>query len=522
MEQTTRGGSEQAMNRQQRRAALKSGEAETDLAAAERVFGQALERQRAGRLADAAGLYRKAVRLAPGQAEIHYNLGVVLMQMGHPEQAADAWKTALAVRPGYPKALNNLGLALGDLDRLDEAEAVLREAVGGPAEFPETHNNLAIVLRGKGLLGQAETHCRRALVMRPDYADACNSLGIALFEQGRPDEAARAYRRAVALEPAFAKAHFNLALVLLQLGELTEGWAEHEWRWRGGARHLRQRKLAGSEWQGEPLDGRRILLHAEQGFGDGMQFVRFAGILAGRGGRVILEVPRALVRLCRTLAGPVDVVAAGDRLPAFDVHLPLMSVPRVLGTTLATIPVQVPYLSADPGAVSEWATRLAGLPGIKVGLVWSGDPRPHDPKANIIDRRRSMRLVRMAPLLAVHGASFVSLQKGIPAAQLAEVPDTLRPTDAAAAIDDFADTAAVVANLDLVITVDTAVAHLAGAMAKPVWVLSRFDGCWRWLRERSDSPWYPTARLFRQSVPGVWDDVIADVADRLAGLTRSR
>jgi hypothetical protein len=227
-----------------------------------------------------------------------------------------------------------------------------------------------------------------------------------------------------------------------------------------------------------------------------------------------------LTRLLVSVAGVAQVVAAGDPLPAHDLHLSLMSAPDRLGTTLATVPGEIPYVAPDQALVAAWSRPLAGMSGPKVGLVWAGDPRPDDRRAHAIDRRRSMALRRLAPLLAVPGIAFVSLQKGSAAAEIGQLPDDLRPLDPMGEVSDFADTAGLIANLDLVISVDTSVAHLAGAMGKPVWILSRFDGCWRWLSGRDDSPWYPTVRLFRQAAPGDWDPVIARVVEALAKLRR--
>jgi Flp pilus assembly protein TadD len=506
------------VNRKQRRAEAKERPA-TDLASAQRVFAQALTRHQAGRLGEAEALYRKAIRLAPGEPEIHYNLGLVLRQAERLDEAAREWRAAVEIRPGYVRALNNLGIVLAELDRPEEAEAYLRTALACADNTAESHNNLAIVLRDRGHQDEATIHCHRALALRPDYADAHNTLGIALYEKGCPDEAIAAYRRALEVSPGFAKAHFNLALALLLKGDLGRGWEEHEWRWKGGARHLQMRRDRQPEWQGRSPAGKTLLLYGEQGYGDALQFVRYATIAASMGARVMVEVPQPLVRIVGTVHGVADVVAAGRTPPPFDWHLPLMSVPRAVGTTLETIPAAVPYVRPEREAAAVWGRRLAGMAGLKVGLVWSGDPRPHDPAANAIDRRRSVALSRLVPLLTVPGVTFFSLQKGMPRRQIADLPADLRLLDFTDEIDDFADTAALLANLDLLITVDTAAAHLAGAMAKPVWILSRFDGCWRWLQNRDDSPWYPTARLFRQKAPADWDGVISEVRDRLVDLT---
>ncbi|MDR3437976.1 tetratricopeptide repeat-containing glycosyltransferase family protein [Telmatospirillum sp.] len=506
------------MNRKQRRAADKTAGrpiAQGD-AKSLRFFEQAVRHHEAGRLDQAVALYRQAIDGAPREAELHYNLGLALAQMGRREDAVAAWRMALDIRPLYPKASNNLGKILAELGRLEEAENSLRLAAALAPDIPEIPNNLAGVLRQQGAWQEAETLARRAISLFPTYADAYNHLGILEADQRRLRDAIATYRRALRLEPNNAKAHFHLGLALLTVGELTEGWAEYEWRWKGGGRHLTARPLGRKQWQGEDITGRRILLHAEQGFGDTLQFIRFAKPLADSGATVIVEAPGPLLSLLTTMAGVSEVVEQGSPLPPFDVHLPLLSLPHHLGIVLNTIPAEVPYLTATDTAVAAWHERLTAYPRPWVGVVWAGDARPDDPFANATDRRRSLRLDALSPLLDVPGVTFVSLQKGEPAKQLSAIPEHRRPLDWTDRLIDFADTAALTANLDLVITVDTAMAHLAGALGRPVWIASRFDGCWRWLADRDDSPWYPTARLFRQAAPGMWQPVIAAMTTELA------
>jgi tetratricopeptide (TPR) repeat protein len=502
------------MNRKDRRAAGASASASSPA----KLFDQAVRHHAADRFAQAITLYRAVLAQAPNEPEVHYNLGMALAQSGHPDQAVACWRTALSLRPLYPKASNNLGMTLAELGQLDEALSCLRFAAALAPEVAEITGNLAAVLRQTGAWDEAEALLRRTLCLDPAYADAYNNLGILEADRRRLGPAVTAYRRALRLAPGHAKAHFNLGLALLTQGALAEGWAEHEWRFKGGGRHSTPRPFRRPLWQGESLAGRRLLLHAEQGFGDSLQFLRFAQPLAATGATVLVEVPPALVRLAKTVPGVAQVVASGDDLPAFDRHLPMLSLPHLLGVTLTTIPAQTPYLSADPQAVAMWRQRLAPCPRPWVGLVWAGDPRPDDPFANAIDRRRSIGLTVMAPLLALEGVTFVSLQKGAPAAQTALLAEGQRLLDWTGELTDFADTAALTQALDLVITVDTAVAHLAGALNRPVWIASRFDGCWRWLEDRDDSPWYPTARLYRQTAPGPWDQVVASMAADLAGL----
>jgi hypothetical protein len=306
-------------------------------------------------------------------------------------------------------------------------------------------------------------------------------------------------------------------------GDFAQGFREFEWR-RPHRQAMRPpRSNLPPRWTGEDPTGRTILLQAEQGLGDVLQFARYATEIVALGAQVILEVYPPLKRLLASVPGIAQLLTPDDALPdGVDWHLPMMSAPYVLGTRLETIPATVPYVSPDAKMKAAWERRLAKLPGLKVGLVWAGDPRRHDPRAHAIDRRRSIALDRLTPLLMVPDVHFVSLQKGVPSAQIGKIAAELQPLDLMEEVADFADSAALVANLDLVISVDTSVVHLAGALGKPVWILSRFDGCWRWLTGRDDSPWYPTARLFRQTAPGNWDEVIVRVARELAEFQRKK
>ena len=299
------------------------------------------------------------------------------------------------------------------------------------------------------------------------------------------------------------------------MGRLEEGFREYESRWDVEA--LGAPTLPQPRWTGQKLHGETVLLYAEQGLGDTLQFCRYAPMVAAAGGRVILVVPKALRRLLTTLDGVAAVLSEEDDvLPPFDYQCPLLSLPFAFGTTMATIPAPVPYLSADP---LPWAGFLDELPGLKVGLVWAGRSRTEQPHAVAIDRRRSMRLADMAPLFSVPGCSLVSLQLGPPVTQMQALPAGAVLHDVSGRLNDWGDTAALIAGLDLIIAVDTAVAHLAGALGKPVWMLNRFDSCWRWFLHRDDTPWYPSMRQFRQTRRGDWAVVIERVTDALRTMT---
>jgi len=489
-----------------------------------RLRDAAVLHHRAGRLAEAERLYRQALALDPGHADSLNLLGVLAQQSGRTGLALDLLGQAIARDPAVAGYHANLGNMLGEAGRLDEAVASFGRALALDPTQPEAHSNLAHALAQLGRLDEAIACCRAALALRPGFAQAlynlgnllwqagrleesvacCRqavaalpgdaqahaALGIALRQRGRLADAEASSRTAIALRPDLAEAHTNLAMVLIAQGDYPAGWREYEWRWRTpdfapGLRHFAQ-----PQWRGEVGGGRTLLLHAEQGFGDTLQFCRYAMLAASRGFRVVLEVQAPLLRLLRGL-------------------------PLALGTTLATVPSALCYLRADAAQAASWRARLDALdrPGLRVGLVWAGNPRPLSPAAAAVDRRRSVPPAMLAPLVAVPGVHFVSLQKTGPAA-----PAAFGLTDCMAEVTDFADTAALVQNLDLVISVDTAVAHLAAALGRPVWLLDRFDHCWRWLAGRADSPWYPTLRVYRQPQPDDWASVVADVARDLRSL----
>ncbi len=461
-----------------------------------------------GRPAEALASYREALRLRPDFCEAHSNLGAALHALGQPAEAEASHREALRLRPDYPEGHANLGNALRDLGRLAEAEASHREALRLWPGYPEAHSNLGATLRERGRLAEAEASCREALRLRPDFsgahgnlgnvlrdlgrlteaeasyrealrlrpnsAEAHNNLGAALHALGRTAKAEASYREALRRQPDYPDAHNNLGHTLLLAGQLQEGWNECEWRWQ--TRHLSgaARNFPAPQWSGEPIGDRVILLHAEQGFGDTLQFCRYVPLIAA-GARTILEVQAPLVRLLSRLPGITGIVARGDNLPPFDLHCPLMSLPRAVGTTLDTIPTSTRYLDADPTRTADWRERLAGLPGLRIGLVWAGSARSDKPELNAVDRRRSIPLNLMSPLGEASGVSFISLQKGEPAAQADQLADGVTLHDFTADLHDFEDTAALIDALDLVISVDTAVAHLAGALGKSVWLLNRFD-----------------------------------------------
>ena len=327
----------------------------------------------------------------------------------------------------------------------------------------------------------------------------------------RLDEAIAVFRQAIALNPNLPGAHNNLAMALLARGDFQQGWEEYEWRLKCEDFPSHLRNLTQPQWDGGPLETRTLLLHTEQGFGDAIQYIRYLPLVAQRGGRIIIGCQAELQRLFRTIPGSCQIVTPGQPLPAFDLHCPLLSLPRVFGTTLDNIPKTVPYLSPEPALVDAWNRTLGAAGGrLRVGLAWAGNPRF---KA---DRTRSLNLQQLAPLAAARGVKFYSLQKGPAGEQAKHPPAGLEWVDLGPEVKDFADTAAVMSLMDLIITTDTSVPHLAGALGRPVWVMLQFVPHFCWLLDREDSPWYPTMRLFRQDSRGDWESVITRVAEALS------
>ena len=507
-----------------------------------------------GRWEEATDYYREAVRLAPQAFEAHNNLANAFRSLGRLDEAEEQYHEALRLDPGYPEARFNLGVLFSARGSKDLAEAQFREAVhlrpdhapsltmlgdlveedGRLAEAeplrralwkirpndPASHRRLGGLLAKLGDFAEAENCLKTALQAEPDDLESLGHMAMACINLGRPGDAEACCRTVLGGDPNNANAHNNLGIALLAQGKYAEGWEEWEWRFRSWS--MAARPFDVPQWAGEPMDDGTLLLHAEQGYGDTLQFCRYVPMAAERA-RVVLEVPQALVRLMSRLPGVARVVAAGDRLPAFNKHCPLMSLPGVFGTTLETVPGPMRYLRAEADDVAYWRSRLSGLSGLKVGLVWAGNPRKEVTLHQLADARRSVPLDLLGALLArLPDVAFVSLQKGEGAEQAAQLPPGFELHDWTAELDDFADTAALIEALDLVISVDTSVAHLAGALGKPVWLLNRFDSCWRWLRDRTDSPWYPTLLQFRQPSLGDWDSVAAAVRAALIDVACNR
>jgi predicted O-linked N-acetylglucosamine transferase (SPINDLY family) len=473
----------------------------SNLVAAYLEWGNALSAK--GQTAEALEAFQQAVALKPDFIEALDKIGQCLQLLENLDGAIAAFQTIIRLKPDTFEAFNNLGIALQGRAQLDEAIACFRQAVRLKPDLAEAHNNLGNALRAKGQVDGAIVALREAVRLKPAFADAHSNLGVALTELGQLHEAIAAYRRAIELKSDFAQAHWNYALLLLMLGVFEEGWKEFEWGLR--VRRLRLgRDLPQPRWTGQDAPGKTILLVSDGRFGDAMHFIRYAPLVAERGATVLLECQTELAPLLNRVQGISAVFVRGEQLPEFHWQTPLLSLPLVFGTTMKTIPADVPYLSAPPDRIEQWAKRLAGDSSFKVGLAWAGSARRD---------ARSCPLETFAPLAAVPGVTFYGLQKGPEANQ--PVPPGLRLIQMGDELHDFADTAALVSNLDLVISVDTSVAHLTGGMGRPVWTLIPFNPGFQWLRDRADSPWYPTMRLFRQTTPGDWLDVVRRVAQHL-------
>ncbi len=465
-----------------------------------------------GRNAEAIDCYRRALALDPALAQAWHNLALALKAAGAPEEALHALKRAVAAAPDYLDARHNLGELYHETGALDRAEETFRAILASDPGYLPSWNALGITCQVQGRLEEAVQCYRTALSRNPDYLHALNNLGSASRALGCVEEAIACYRRVLELDPSYADARWNLSLVELQLGRYREGWLGYEARFEK-VDPIPRPEFPVPAWDGSPLAGRTILLHAEQGFGDTFQFVRYAPLLAAQGGRVLVQCQgRAIAAVLTTVPGVERVLLREDPLPRFDCHASLMSLPFLCRTELATVPAQIPYLFADPLLIERWRPRIpAG--GLRVGVVWAGRKSYKD------DLKRSLSLPLFAPLAGVPGVSLCALQVGDGAEQAAHPPPGMELIDLGSSIKSFADTAAIVAQLDLVISADTAVAHLAGGMGAPVWVLLPAACDWRWLMERDDSPWYPTVRLFRQRRRGDWDEVLQRVARELATLT---
>ncbi len=455
--------------------------------------------------------YRRALALRADLPDLHGSLATLQYKQGAYGEAVESCQHALALDRNQPEILTQLGNALADLGKYGAAVEAHRQALALKPDSAPALLGLGYFFERKGDLASAIDAYRTAIKLDPESSAAHLQSGSAEVLQDRLEEAAACFERVLHWAPDSAEARAFLGLIHLKQGNFRQGLSEYEDRWRTSYGFRFRRTFPQPLWKGEPLEGSRILLHCEQGLGDTLQFVRYVPLVAARGGKVILEVQPRLHRLLAQTPGAAEVICRDEALPKFDWQCPLLSLPLALCTEFDTIPAHIPYLSPDPVQVEVWKQRLPG-DSLRIGLAWSGSPlHPHE-------RWRSIPLEQLAQLTKLEGTRFCSLQMGAPAGQVQQLGARVHLVDLQSEQKDFADTAAIVANLDLVISIDTSLAHLAGAMGKPVWVLLSKSADWRWFLDRDDSPWYPTARLFRQSILGDWQDVVTRVERELREL----
>lgn len=534
---TSAGRLDEAVTKLKRAVTLAAGHAPAHLA-----LGLALLQQR--QLRDAANALHRAVQLDRKLTAAFLQLGIVHFELGEMPQAAAALQHALELKPDSPITLNNLGCALRALRQFDRAAERLEHAVRLQPDYAEAWKNLGLVradqgdldaalgsieearrlspqrcdilvslgntLRDAGRLDDATASYQAALAIDPDLEDARNYLANCLRDLGRFQEAIEQYDRSIELRPESVFAHLNRAMTWLRRGDFERGWSEYEWRWKVAG--VTKPVFTQPEWDGSPIAGRTILLYTEQGLGDTIQFIRYARLLRDEGARVLVQCDASMLPLLRQVDGIDQVVASGQALPPFHVHAPLLSLPRLAATRVESIPADLPYIRPDERLATRWESALAGIRGFRVGIVWQGNP------SYALERFRSVGLRCFRPLAEIEGAQLISLQKGPGCEQIEGFRATHQLIDLGGDLDAggaFVDTAAVLPHLDLVVSVDTAIAHLAGAMNVPVWLLTSALSDWRWLHDRSDSPWYPSMRIWRQQQLGDWAELVSRVSSEL-------
>jgi tetratricopeptide (TPR) repeat protein len=457
--------------------------------------------------------FQKALQIDPSFVDAYYNLGNALREKGRLDEALTAYQKALELDHTFFMAWYNQGQILREKEQLDEATACYRKAIELNPVNPEVFNEMGIILQEKRQFDEAIACYRKALQVKPDFVKAISNIGNALQRKGAFQEALTMYRKALYIDPENVDAHFNMALIFLTAGDFKKGWKGYEWRWR--LKDSFRRSFEQPLWDGSDIKGLTILLHAEQGFGDTLQFIRYAPLVAERGARVIVECHRDLKSLLGCVEGIERIMALGEEYLDFDLQCPLMRLPYIFHTEIDTIPATIPYIKADAALVRKWRKRIEyNDSGLKVGLSWCGNP------AHENDRNRSCSLEIFSPLAQLNNIALYSLQKGEASKQALHPPAGMQLIDLIGEIIDFSDTAALIENLDLIISVDTAVTHLAGAMGKPVWTLLPFVPDWRWMLNREDSPWYPTMKLFRQPSSENWKSVIDRLTEGIGDLQK--
>lgn len=482
-----------------------------DYAEAHNNLGNALRIK--GKLEKAEASFRRALRINPDFAEAHNNLGATLHELKRLEEATNSYRKALRSDPEYAAAHNNLGNALRDLDNKDKALISYRRAIALRPDYVEARCNIGNVLRELGKSKEAIDNYRKVLNLHPDHADAHNGLGNALKEAGKLEEAEASYQDALRTRPDFAEAYTNLGMLQLLNGNYADGWNNYDWRRKLTQYRFRPRNYKKPLWDGGELTGATIFVHLEQGFGDCFQFARYIPTLVELGGKVILEAPRQTFSLLDAMNIADTIVTDDSALPPFDCHISLMDLPKLVGTTLDTIPSKTPYLTVPAKTKEKWEARLGPRQNFRLGIVWASNPE------NRKLLHKSIDLPLLAPIVRMPDITVYSLQVGRDGEAVKQFGG--RITDVAPELTDFSETAGVISQLDLVVSVDTSVAHLTGALGYPVWTLVPLAGDWRWLLEREDSPWYSSMRLFRQTKRNDWKPVIGQLQTELTEAVQS-
>ncbi len=476
-----------------------------------------------GKPQEAAEMCRRAVTLDSGNADAWGNLGIALYDMGRKSEAIQCYERAIALRPGFRDALNNLGTVLKELKHYDAAIPVFRKCIAHHPNHVPAYNNLGNVFEAMGRFHDAIDCYNKVLTLDPNCLEAHNNLAVTYDGLGDYDLALKFYEKAVSIRPENPRCHFNLALTLLRVGEMDRGWREYEWRWQCNDFPSERRNFKQPIWKGDDLQGKTLLLYAEQGKGDAIQFARYITPCSKFNGKILVEVPSDLVPLVKLIKGADEVIGRVNEQTKFDLQLPFLSLPVALNMTTNTMADQIPYLKANSDHSAIWRKKVddalaakGKTPKLKIGIAWAGNP------THVRDRARSSKIEQWAPVAKIKDVQFFSLQVGPVAHTIKNAPPGMDTIDLSAEIKDFSDTAALIDNLDLIISVDTAVIHMAGAMGKEVWMLTPYVPDWRWLEKREDTPWYPTVRLLRQIKLEDWTDVMLRAADELAELVAKK
>jgi tetratricopeptide (TPR) repeat protein len=459
--------------------------------------------------------YEQAIVLKPDYAEAHNNLANSLQELDRQQEAITHYEQAIVLKPDYAEAHYNLGNTLQKLDRQQEAIIHYEQAIVLKPDYAEAHYNLGNTLQKLDRQQEAIIHYEQAIVLKPDYAEAHNNLGYTLQEIDQLIEAVKHYEQAIVLKPDYAEAHYNLGFAYLLNGSFEKGWLNYEWRYKTAENKRHIRNFNQPQWDGSPLNHQTIFLHAEQGLGDTIQFIRYLPMVANSGGNIIVECDQGIIHLFSEYKNIADFIGKGEPIPDFDVHSPLLSLPKIFNTTYDTIPSTVNYIHANETLINSWNKKLSSTKKYKVGFFWQGN------KKYFRDKSRSIPLIKFKDLLSISGVEFISLQKGEGQEQIIESGFSHLVSDYTSQMDNvekFADTVAIINGLDLIIGTDTSIIHLAGAMGKPVWLLLPFYPDWRWMLNKENSPWYPTMRLFRQQEIGDWGTVINQLKDELQKL----